>query len=275
MKTNIYRKIGFSLILIAAQAYYLQAQFVEKDEPKRKIAKIDTTQKKERKFDASEAVMLAPNYTAQFPFGNEKQRYGFSSLFSMQILYKTNNNWLVGINGGFIYGTKVKEDYLLSNISAGGLFITQFNDLTSIKIEQWGMNIQANAGKIIPFSQKYPDAGIMLVTGFGFLQNKIAYNVKASELPQLSADYKKGYDRLDNGPVISQFVGGTFMARRRYFSGYAGLQFDAGFTRDRRPYDFYTNQVLNDKRYDLFVGVKVGFVLPIWLKTSEKEFFYY
>ncbi len=41
------------------------------------------------------------------------------------------------------------------------------------------MNIQANAGKIIPFNQKYPDAGIMVVTGFGFLQNKIAYNVKA------------------------------------------------------------------------------------------------
>ncbi len=61
--------------------------------------------------------MLAPNYTAQFPFASEKQRYGFSSLFSMQILYKTNHNWLVGINGGFIYGTHVKEDYLLSNIS--------------------------------------------------------------------------------------------------------------------------------------------------------------
>ncbi len=59
------------------------------------------------------------------------------------------------------------------------------------------------------------------------------------------------------------------------FSGYAGFQFDAAFTRDRRPYDFYTMQVLNDKRNDLFVGIRVGFILPVWLKVSEKEFFYY
>jgi len=270
------KKIVPAFFLLSLLVHYAQAQYIEKDPPKKRTVPLDTTQKKkERKFDAGEAVMICPNYTAQFPYASEKQRYGFNSLFSMQILYKTDRNWLFGVNGGFIYGTHVKEDYLLTNISAGGLFITTFNDLTSIRIEQWGMNIQFNAGKVIPLQTKYPDAGILIMEGFGFLQNKISYNVKASELPQLSPEYKKGYDRMDNGPVLSQFVGYSFMARRKYIAGYAGFQFDAAFTRDRRPYDFYTMSVLNDKREDLFVGIRIGYILPVFLKTSEKEFFYY
>lgn len=275
MITANYNKITWATVLLLTCAQLVPAQTVEKDE-KKKLAKTDSTQqKKERKYEASEAVLIMPNYTAQFPFASQKQRYGFNSLFSMQILYKTDHNWLMGINGGFIYGTHVKENYLLDSLAYGGFLVTQYNDITQVKVEQWGMNIQFTAGKIIPFNPKYPDAGILIMDGFGFIQNKIAYNVKASELPQLSPQYRKGYDRMDNGPVLSQFIGGTFMARRKYFSGYAGLQFDAGFTRDRRPYDFYSMQVLNDKRYDLFVGIKVGYILPVWLKTSEKEFFYY
>ncbi len=65
------------------------------------------------------------------------------------------------------------------------------------------------------------------------------------------------------------------MARRKYFGGYAGLQIDAAFTGGRRPYDFYTNAPLHDKRYDIFVGIKLGYILPIFLQASEKEFFYY
>ncbi|MFI5205939.1 MAG: hypothetical protein ACHQVK_03280, partial [Candidatus Paceibacterales bacterium] len=74
---------------------------------------------------------------------------------------------------------------------------------------------------------------------------------------------------------ISEFIGGAFMARHKYLNGYVGLQFDAGFTQGRRPYDFYLGAPLNDKRYDLFVGIKVGYILPIFLQSSEKEFFYY
>ena len=232
--------------------------------------------KKKSKFDPNPAVLIVPYYTAQLPFGNMADRFGFNSLFGAQLSYKTKRNWLIGGEGGFIYGQKVKENYILDNITTTtGQMITQYNDLTYVKLEEHGFSIKFNFGKVIPFVVQYPDAGLLLMTGFGFLQHKISLNVKATELPQLSTIYKRGYDRLTNGPVISQFIGATFMARRKYFSGYAGLQFDAAFTQGRRPYDFYLGEPLHDKRVDMFLGFKIGYIIPVFLQASAKEYYYY
>ena len=241
----------------------------------------DTTSAKQQKvrksrFDPSSAVMFIPNYNAQLPFGHVAQRFGFDNLVGFELLYKTNKNWLVGANGGFIYGSTVKQDYVFTNIAtATGQFVTQYNDLTSIRPQEQGFNIQFTFGKIIPFSEKFPDAGLMLMTGFGIVQDKIAVSVKAAELPQLAPQYRKGYDRMCNGPVLSQFIGGNFMARGKYISGYAGIQADLSYTVNERPYDFYTMGKLNDKGVDLFLGLKLGFTIDKWLQSSEKEFFYY
>jgi len=229
-----------------------------------------------KRFEANSAIMFIPNYDAQFPFGHVAQRFGFDNLVGMEILYKTDKNWLVGANGGFIYGSTVKQDYVYTNIATStGQFITHYNDLTSIRPEEHGFNIQFTFGKIIPFAQRYPDAGLMLMTGFGIVQDKMAVSIKAAELPQLSPEYRKGYDRMCNGPVISQFIGGNFMARGKYLSGYAGLQLDVSYTQNERPYDFYTMGKLNDKGVDVFLGLKVGFSISKYLQASEKEFFYY
>ena len=237
---------------------------------------VQTIRKKPIRFEPNETVMIVPNYTAQFPFGNMKQRYGFNSLFSAQVMYKNKKNWMFGGEGGFLYSTNVKESYVINGIATYyDQFITQQNSVTTVTLGEQGFNIKFVFGKVIPFSPKYPDAGLLLMTEAGFLQHKIAINVKESQLPQLSPTYKKGYDRMANGPVISQFVGGTFMSRKKYLSCYAGLQFDAAFTQGRRPYDFYLMAPLHDTRFDLFVGLKIGYIIPIFLQTSEKEFFYY
>jgi hypothetical protein len=141
-------------------------------------------------------------------------------------------------------------------------------------MQEMGANIKLQFGKLVPLSEKYPDAGLLFLTGFGFLSHQININVKASSLPQLSKTYRKGYDRLANGPVISQFIGGIFMARRKYVSAYAGIQFDLGFTQGRR-FDFYSAQPLHDKRLDMFLGIRVGWIIPVFTQTSDKEYYYY
>jgi hypothetical protein len=240
----------------------------------------DTTshvnKKKKNRIEADNAVIICLNYNGQFPFGVVAQRFGFNSIFSAELLYKTKYNWLIGANGGLLYGTRIKQDYVLNNIAnPAGQFVTQYNDVTSINLGEQGFNIQATFGKIIPLGKKYPNSGILLMTGFGMLQYKISINVRATELPQVSPEYKKGYDRLSNGPVISQFVGATFMARRKYFCGYAGAQFDLAYTADRRPYDFYLMAPLKDPGAAMFLGIKIGYIIPIFLQASEKEYYYY
>ena len=238
--------------------------------------KTQEDKRKKKLFEPNNAVILAPIYTAQFPFGNMADRFGFNSLFGMHVAYKTKKNWMVGVEGSFLFGTKVKEDYVLRNIALpSSQHVGQTNALITPKLQEMGASIKFTFGKIVPLSEKYPDAGLFFLTGFGFLSHKIAINVKASSLPQLDKTYRKGYDRMANGPVISQFIGGIFMARRKYVSLYGGLQFDLAFTQGRRPYDFYSTKPLHDKRIDIFLGLRVGWIIPVFTQTSEKEYYYY
>jgi hypothetical protein len=232
--------------------------------------------KAKKKFDPSSAVLIAFDYTAQFPFGHVAQRFGFDNLFCAELLYKTQKNWLVGGNGGFIYGSNSKQNYVFSSIATNaGQFITQYNDLTDIRPEEHGFNVQFTFGKIVPLVEKFPDAGLLFMGGVGMISDRIAVSVKATELPQLSPEYRKGYDRMCMGPVASLFLGGTYMGRKKFLSGYLGFQADFSYTIDQRPYDFYSMGKLNDKGPDLFLGIKAGWIIPIFLQTSEKEFFYY
>lgn len=235
----------------------------------------DKQNKKERRFDPSSAVLIAPAYNAQFPLGDMKTRFGFNSLIGIHVSYKTSSNWLIGGEVGVLFGSRIKETFIINGLSTStGQHITQFNDLSNINPNEIGYSVKFVAGKIFPFSKKFPDAGLMVLTGLGFLEHKIAVNVKSTELPQFDKIYRTGYDRLSNGPVLSQFIGGIYMERKKFVSFYGGLQFDIGFTKGRRPYDFYLKQPLNDKRLDMFIGIKIGWIIPIFLQASDKEFYY-
>lgn len=232
--------------------------------------------KKKKHFEPNSAILFAPVYTAQFPFGDMQDRYGFNSLFGFAIHYKTKKNWLVGLEGNFLFGTTVRQGYVLDNIStATGQFVSQNNDLVRINPQEQGANVKFNFGKIIPFSEKFPDAGLLIMTGAGLLQHKMIFDVKKESLPQLDKTYRKGYDRMCLGPVFSQFIGGIFLERRRFISVYGGLQFDIGYTQNMRPYDFYSRAKLTEKRLDMFLGIKVGWIIPYFLQTSSKEYYYY
>ncbi len=262
---NTYTSL-FSLILMVVFSFSVQAQEVEKEQKK----------KKEKKFDSGSAWLLAPVFTAQFPYGNMRERFGYNSLFGMHISYKTDRNWLWGVEGNFLFGTQVKESYVITGIATStNQYIGQNNDLIGVTPQEQGFNVKFTAGKIFPVHRNFPDAGILIMTSFGFLLHKIAINVRETSLPQLSKVYRQGYDRMSNGPVLSQFVGGTFMMRRRYASAYLGVTFDVAFTQGRRAFDFYSHAPLNDKRIDMFVGLKFAWIIPVFTQTSEKEFFYY
>jgi hypothetical protein len=269
MKNNLILKNIFTITCLLG---VITLAFAQHSQPGDTITK----EKRIKKFEPNQAFMIAPTYTAQFPYGDMRDRFGFNNLFGVQLAYKSKTNWVISLEGNFLYGSKVKDGYILNGIATtSGQFINKDNDLTNLRLQEIGGSIKLIAGKVVPFSRKYPDAGLLFLTGVGFLQHKIGINVRENSLPQLDKVYRKGYDRMTNGPVISQFIGGIFMARRKFISAYAGVQFDLGFTQNRRPYDFYAMGKLNEKRLDMFLGIKVGWVIPVFIQASEKEFYYY
>lgn len=256
----IYTNRLLLILLLLASIGTLQAQDEAKPQKKNEIP-------------ANNALLISPFYIAQFPFGNMGDRFGFNSQVGMALNYKLRYNIIIGGEGGFLFGGKVRETGILNSIATNtGQHITQDGVLANVKLQERGFAIKANFGKLVAFGTKHPDAGLLFITSVGFIQHKIAIDVNEKTIPQLSKVYRKGYDRLTNGPIISQFIGGMWLERKRFISLYGGLQFDLAFTQNRRAVNFDTMKKDATKRLDMFLGIKVGWVIPVFTQTEVRDF---
>ena len=99
-------------------------------------------------------------------------------------------------------------------------------------------------------------------------------SVLENTAPQLSGDYEKGYDRLTAGFTLSQFVGYQNLSNRRISNYYIGIELTEGFTRSMRDYDFDRMAPDSQSRLDLMIGIKAGWILPLYGR-APKDYYYY
>ena len=90
----------------------------------------------------------------------------------------------------------------------------------------------------------------------------------------LNEDYKKGYDRLTNGFYLSQFIGYTFLDVRKRVNFYVGVEVNEAFTQNRRSWNYDMNLKDDATRNDILLGIKVGWILPIYFTPTEKYYYY-
>ena len=158
------------------------------------------TQKKE----AKKGLIISLNGNFDIPAGDMADRFGLSYRVGPALQYKTKKNWMFGVKTDFILGNKIKEEGFLQNLRASdNTFITSDGYRAPIETYQRGYMIGLQAGRIINLSKTNPDNGLLLLTSAGFIQHKIHIVTRnAGDVPQLSGDYKRGYDRLTNGIFI-------------------------------------------------------------------------
>ena len=221
------------------------------------------------------AVMIGASYTYQFAEGDMKDRYGNNSLVGGFVAYKTKKNFIIGIEGNFLFGGKVKELQLFQLISIDGLnLITPDGTIKTPQVTERGFVVKAYAGKIIPFAKPNKNSGILVTMGLGFIQHRIRIEFGSQEIPYLTKEYQKGYDRLTNGVILVPFLGYQYMSNNRRINFYAGFEASVGFTKGQRKWNFDTNTPGDGKRLDVFLGLKAAWVLPIYFKSTEKYFYY-
>ena len=229
---------------------------------------------KKRAANVNNVVLLSPSYNAQFPFGNMKDRFGFNSNIGMLLGYRFGKNWLVGIEGNYLFGTKVKENNILASIATStGQHITTEGYLVDTKLSEEGFTLKAIAGKVFRVSKKLPGSGIFLMGGLGYLQHKILIKIPTRLVPQLDKTYQKGYDRLSNGPVLSLGTGFMFLERKKLLNFYLGCQADIAFTHNTRAWNFDEARKDNTQRKDIFVGVKFGFIIPVYTNKDNEDLY--
>ena len=147
----------------------------------------------------------------------------------------------------------------------------QFAD---IRLFERGMTWTFQFGKLFPVIGPNPNSGIFLNLGFGGIFHKIRIEDIGNLSPQLSKEYKMGYDRLTSGQLITESLGFLYLSNNKRVNFFGCLEAFQGFTSSRRSYNFDTMTTDTQNRIDLLFGFRAGWVLPLY-KRIAKEIYYH
>ncbi len=223
--------------------------------------------------------LIYARYIYQFPGGDLADRFGNNSNVGAGFNFKLSGNWLVGAEGGFIFGGQVKQDSLFKDLLHPDNLLFGLEGLpANVTLSERGFEFQARGGKILPLFGPNPNSGILVSAGIGFIQHKIRIQVnkefEANTLPQLDKQYRKGYDRLSNGLNTTQFLGYVFLGNNKMINFYFGFEFTQGWTKNRRSFNFDTREQDTRQRQDFFYGLKAGWIIPIYEGDPDQIYTY-
>jgi hypothetical protein len=220
--------------------------------------------------------MFYANYSYQLPQGGLAARFGGNSTIGGGFMVKTKSNWLISAEGNYIFGNNVKNsDSLIKNIATPDGFVLDANGYYSeIGFGESGFNILAKFGKLIPVLSPNPNSGPAILAGGGFMQDKIRIHDGSGDTPQIDGDYKKGYDRLNNGWVVTGTLGYLFLSDSRLINFFAGLEFIQAWTKYRRDFNFDTMKQDKSSLSTQFYGINVKWMIPIYSRKPKDYYLY-
>jgi hypothetical protein len=205
------------------------------------------------------------------PGGDLSKRFGADGNLGALIEFTTQNNWLLGAEGHYFFGSKVKENTLFQLRTNEGYIIGNDRLPAQVYPQERGYYIGGHFGRLFTLGEKR--SGIRVTLGAGVLRHKIRYQDDNNSVVQIQGDYAKGYDRLTGGLALQQFVGWQHLGKNRRANFIAGFEFQQGFTNTLRDWDFATRSKLDTPRTDLRFGIRLGWILPLYLTKSEEIFY--
>lgn len=210
----------------------------------------------------------------QLPGGDLSDRFGTNFNIGGTFQFKTRSNFLFGIDGYFLFGADVREQGLLRYFTNSSGAITGFDGrYANILLYERGLKFDVKVGKIFPVIGPNPNSGLTLTLGAGWLQHKVRIDTQSEDIPALSDEYLKGYDRLTGGFALTGFAGYTNFGNKRLVNFFIGLEATRGFTSNLRGFNFDTREQDNALRNDLLFGLRGGWLIPLY-RRSPRTFYY-
>lgn len=225
-----------------------------------------------------DSLVFAPHisfsYAHQFPGGDLGERFGPNSNIGLAFNVKDLRNFFYGVEVSYMFSDNVTQPGLLQNLmTSNGEILANDGEIAEVLVQQRGWLASATGGKVFPLRNSNPNSGILVKGGVGFMAHKIRLETQMHTVTQLEDEYVRGYDRLTTGITTSQFLGYFYMSDNRLTNFYAGIESFQGFTAGRRSFTFDTQTVDNQPRFDLLVGLRVGWCIHIYKRTWRN--FYY
>jgi hypothetical protein len=225
--------------------------------------------------DSSEAIpFIRFQYSYLLPSGDFEDTYERANTVGAAIGFKSASNFQFEVEGNFMFGSAIKKIDILQGISNERGDITDSEgELVKLIYDLRGFSIFASVGKLFPLKFANQNSGILTQVGIGYLQHKIFIDYRDGDVFQLNEEMLKGYDRLHSGPALKQFIGYQHFGRKNFYNFYLGLEFQQGFTKNRREYNYDTQSFDLESKFDFLYGFRVGWSIPVRERASE-DFYY-
>jgi hypothetical protein len=220
--------------------------------------------------------LIYATYGYQFPGGDLASQFGSNSSIGGGFILKTKHNWMIGVEGNFMFGQSVKNtDSLLTLISTqDGAIIDANGYYADIIYYERGYNFFFKIGKVIPLLAPNPNCGFTLLAGAGYIQDKIRIHNPGNTAPQLLGDYKKGYDRLNGGIAVTGALGYMYLSNTRLLNFSASFEFMQAWTNPYRERNFDTGKQDTRNLSSQFYTIRVSWFIPLYRRVP-KEFYMY
>ncbi len=220
--------------------------------------------------------LITFSYAYQLPGADMASRFRNNSSVGGGYYYKTKHNVLLGAEAHFIFGGKPKEVSMLDSIRIGktsdGNIIDANGQYADVRLYERGYDLSVKMGKVFKLASANANSGFFITAGAGFLQHKIRIESIGNRAPQLTKEYRAGYDRMANGLMISENLGYFYMGDNKMTNFYLALEMMQGFTKGRR-YNFDTMKLDDSSRLDLLFGLRLGWMIPVQSRQAD-EFYY-
>ena len=219
-------------------------------------------------------VPITLSYAYQLPNGDLGEQFGANNNLGFSASVKFKSNYSLGLEGSFIFGNKVTDRSMLSNLTtSNGVIVNQDGEPAKILLFERGYTVMAFAGKVIPIAGPNPNSGILLKLGGGYMRHKVLIESQNDVVPALEGEYLKGYDRLTAGPAAMFFVGYQHLGNNRFINFLVGFELNIGFTESLRPYNFDTGRADKSAHYDGLNGLRFGWTLPIYKARDDRQYY--
>ncbi len=217
------------------------------------------------------------NYSYLFSQTDMKATYGKNpSTMGVGLSFKTKFNCIFGFEGNYLWGGYREEEgqsILQSLMTNSGNIINEYGEYGTVLMSQSGFYVGLKAGYVFKFKKPNPNSGIVVNAGAGLLQHHIRIENRSNNTPPVLGDYKKGYDGLRNGFATRGFIGYQFLSSNKLINFYAGVEYYFAWTQSRRDYDFNLHGKDETKYRDSMIGIRIGWILPVYRHNPE-EYYY-
>lgn len=233
------------------------------------------------KRDSSETITFF-NATIAAEIPNQYLAERFKTFVSVGGGFGLKTKHGISVDVGFNYmwrdGVKDKDAVLgkgiLGIMTKDGDIINGNGEFANVDIGQRCWHISGSLGYIIPLFKRAPNSGLWLKAGGGFIEYWTSIKEVEGSVLNLKGDYVKGYDRLCNGYELHEFIGYMMLTKNRFINGYLGVELKQTWAKCRREFNFVSMGKDTKTHYGQFVGLKLGWIIPIYKKEKNQTFYF-